>query len=89
MGFGVNSNLEGVSFTFSGGLVTFHFGGQTISILSHTEGITLGKVEEIHKISGIVSVIYLNGIGKVGDRINIGQASGCIGPDLQRDILQG
>jgi hypothetical protein len=48
MRFGVNLQLEGTNVgAFYGGLVIIHSSGQTISSLSHIEGIMLGAGEEV------------------------------------------
>ena len=51
--------------------VAIHSSGQTISSLTHIEGITLGAGEEVDEVPGGAGGMGVDGIGEVGDRANL------------------
>ena len=71
--------LEGANRRTVGRRPAIHSSGQTISSLTHIEGITLGAGEEVDEVAGGAGGMGLDGIGEVGDWASEGQATGVYG----------
>ena len=53
-----------------------HSSGQTVSRLTHIEGITLGAGEEVDEVARGASGMGTDWIGDIGDRVSEGQSAG-------------